>query len=80
MHILLSKLYFMSDNYSVHPVLIECAENFHLVSSINWCKSIYDFLRPFLLPISQNLHTQKKSTPRSTAGYIDGFCLLIMVG
>ncbi|PKA56775.1 hypothetical protein AXF42_Ash002078 [Apostasia shenzhenica] len=75
---ILSALFFLKNNYSVHPTLIECAENFHLVSTINWYKSIYDFLRPFLLPLSQKLRTQKKSTPRSTAGYIDGFCLLIM--
>ncbi|PKA51230.1 hypothetical protein AXF42_Ash010670 [Apostasia shenzhenica] len=75
---ILAALFFPKNNYSVHPALIECAKNFYLVSSINWCKSIYDFLHPFLLPLSQKLRAQKKSTPRSTAGYIDGFCLLIM--
>ncbi|PKA51070.1 hypothetical protein AXF42_Ash010510 [Apostasia shenzhenica] len=71
---ILSALFFPKNNYSVHSALIECAENFHLVSIINWCKSIYNFLHPFFLPLSQ-VHRKSSLHDQLLVTSMDSACL-----
>ncbi|PKA56794.1 hypothetical protein AXF42_Ash002097 [Apostasia shenzhenica] len=76
---ILSNLFFPTRGYTVSPCLLEIAEDLYSIGGYNWCRVIFDFLHPQLPLVAKILRTKVKETPRSSAGYVDGFIQLVMV-